>query len=281
MYLGTIFDFIYILHIVISMTISQFLSEFSIFIYKQAYACIFGWFLLGIIIISRYYYPLEWIFFRYDFLFISAVIFQIFLVITRLESWKEVGIIMIFHSIAMGMEVFKTYPWIWSWSYPESFSIGIMNVPLFAGFMYSAVGSYIARIWRIFAFRFDSYPKPIYTIIIALTIYVNFFTHHFILDLRYILLIIILIIFWKTKIYYKPHIKYYSMNLIFWFSLVALFIWFAENVATYTRIWIYPSQSVVWHMVGPEKILAWFLLMIISFVLVSIIHKPQIYKNYD
>ncbi len=45
------------------------------------------------------------------------------------------------------------------------------------------------------------------------------------------------------------------------------------------RIWIYPSQAVVWHMVGIEKILAWFLLMIISFVLVSLVHRPETMKS--
>ncbi len=255
--------------------------DFFIFIYKQAYACIFWGFLLGMIVITRYYYPLEWMLFRYDFLFLSAIFFQIFLIITRLESWREIWIIAVFHIVATGMEVFKTHPQIGSWSYPEPFLIGILSVPLFAGFMYSAVGSYIARVWRIFAFRFVNYPSRIYTIIIAMAIYVNFFTHHFIMDFRYIILIGILFTFGKTRIHFKPATRYYSMNLAFGFLLVAIFIWFAENIATYTKVWIYPSQTNIWHMVGPEKILAWFLLMIISFVLVSMIHRPQLYKNHE
>lgn len=48
-------------------------------------------------------------------------------------------VIALFHLVAMGMEIFKTHPSIGSWQYPEEFRIGIMNVPLFAGFMYSAV----------------------------------------------------------------------------------------------------------------------------------------------
>lgn len=261
------------------MSIFHFLSDFYTFIYKQAYACIFWGFLLTMIIVTRYYYPLEGILYRYDFLFLIAIFFQIFLIITRLESWKEVWIIAIFHMVATGMELFKTHPSIGSWSYPESFLIGILGVPLFAGFMYSAVGSYIARVWRIFAFRFENYPKRLYTTIIAIAIYVNFFTHHFIMDFRYIILIGVLLTFGRTHIYFKPAWKYYSMNLAFGFLLVAIFIWFAENIATFTKVWIYPSQTHIWHMVGIEKILAWFLLMIISFVLVSMIHKPQSYTK--
>lgn len=95
----------------------------------------------------------------------------------------------------MVMEIFKTHPSIGSWSYPGEFHIGIMGVPLFAGFMYSAVGSYIARVWRIFEFRYNSYPKKIYTILIALSIYINFFSHHFIWDFRYIIIGFVLITF--------------------------------------------------------------------------------------
>lgn len=257
----------------------RYFHDFITFIYKQAYACIFWGFFLAMIIITRYYYPLEGIIFRYDFLFISAVIFQILLIIFKLESWKEVWVIAIFHIVATGMELFKTHPDINSWNYPEPFLIGFLGVPFFAGFMYSAVGSYIARVWRIFAFRFSHYPKRIYTILIAIAIYINFFTHHFIIDLRYVILVAVVFIFGRTRIHFRPSDRYYSMNLTFWFLLVAIFIWFAENIATYSRVWIYPSQIEVWHMVWPEKIIAWFLLMIISFVLVSLIHTPKDYKR--
>lgn len=208
-----------------------------------------------------------------------VIIFQIILLKTRFESTKELLIIMIFHIIAMVMEIFKTHPSIGSWSYPGDYTIGILGVPLFAGFMYSAVGSYIARVWKIFEFKYTNYPKKIYTIVIAIAIYINFFSHHFIYDIRYIIIVAILFTFGRTRIHFKPHKNYFSMNLAFGFFLVALFIWFAENIATYTRIWIYPSQTHIWHMVGVEKITAWFLLMIISFVLVSLLHKPQPYNK--
>lgn len=255
------------------------LTDFLVFIYKQAYACIFWGFLVLLIIITKYYYPLEWIIYRYDFLFVMAIVFQAFLILTKLEKPQEVWIIGIFHLVAMGMEIFKTHPSIGSWQYPETFSIGILWVPLFAGFMYSAVGSYIARVWRIFEFRYENYPSTMLTILLALVIYINFFTHHFIIDLRYIIFIWVLLLFWKTKIYFKPNKKYYSMNLVIWFLLVAFVIWIAENIATYMNIWIYPNQIHGWHMVWWEKVTAWLLLMIISFVLVSLMHKPSTMKN--
>jgi uncharacterized membrane protein YoaT (DUF817 family) len=256
----------------------EYFHDFLAFVSKQAYACIFGLYLVILLVVTKYYYPLDDILYRYDFLLISAIIFQIFLITTRLESWREVGVIVIFHIVATGMEVFKTHPSIGSWQYPGEFSIGILGVPLFAGFMYSAVGSYIARVWRIFEFRFENYPKKIYTILIALAIYVNFFTHHFIWDFRYMILIGVFLTFGRTRIYFKPRDTYYSMNLALGFSLVGLFIWFGENIGTFTQTWVYPTSIYAGFVVSPQKILAWFLLMIISFVLVSLIHQPKEYR---
>ena len=66
--------------------------------------------------------------------------------------------------------------------------------------------------------------------------------------------------------------------LVGW-GLVALFIWFAENIGTFARAWTYPSQKDGWHMVGVEKLGSWYLLMIISFVLVSIVQRPKTPDN--
>ena len=65
------------------------------------------------------------------------------------------------------------------------------------------------------------------------------------------------------------------MPLLVGYGLVALFIWFAENLGTFARAWTYPGQERAWQMVGLEKLGAWFLLMIISVVLVSLVHRPE------
>ena len=59
------------------------------------------------------------------------------------------------------------------------------------------------------------------------------------------------------------------------FALVALFIWIAENVGTVTRAWIYPGQQAVWRLVSIDKLGAWYLLMMLSFVLVTLVHRPE------
>ena len=57
--------------------------------------------------------------------------------------------------------------------------------------------------------------------------------------------------------------------------LVTAFIWFAENIGTFTRTWLYPNQHAAWSMVGAGKFGSWFLLLIISYTLVALIKKPH------
>jgi len=242
---------------------------------KQAYACMFGGYLLVLILLTKLWYPFTFIY-RYDFLFIAALLFQVVLLIFKLERPMEAVVILVFHVVATALEIFKTSDSIRSWQYPEPFHIGIGNVPLFAGFMYSAVGSYIARVWRLFDFRFGPYPRQDVTLVLAAALYVNFFTHHFLPDCRWLLLLASIYLFFRTQVYYRLRRRHRKMSLLLGWLLVALFIWFAENIATFARIWVYPNQSAGWHLVPLHKLLAWYLLMMISFILVSLVHKPTL-----
>ena len=56
---------------------------------------------------------------------------------------------------------------------------------------------------------------------------------------------------------------------------MSLFIWLSENIGTFTRVWLYPSQSHGWAMVSPAKLGSWFLLLIISYTLVSLVNRPR------
>ena len=66
------------------------------------------------------------------------------------------------------------------------------------------------------------------------------------------------------------------MPLLLGFGLVALFIWFGENIGTFTAAWVYPNQKNGWQMVQFGKFGSWLLLMIISFILVSLVHRPTL-----
>ena len=84
------------------------------------------------------------------------------------------------------------------------------------------------------------------------------------------------LLFWRCQVWFRPLHMHRRMPLLVGWGLVALFIWFAENIGTFARAWTYPSQKDGWHMVGLEKLGSWYLLMIISFVLVSLVQRPTL-----
>lgn len=249
------------------------LVEFLVFGLKQAWACLFGGAMLGLILVTSLYYPLSEHVSRYDFLFLSAFAIQIFMLVAKLETPDEAVVILIFHGVGTAMEVFKTH--MGSWIYPENSLFHIGAVPLFSGFMYAAVGSYLARISRIFDMRYTNYPPIRMTVCLCVGIYINFFTHHFVWDLRYILFAISIALFWRCSVHYRVFRFRHKMPLLLGLLLVALFIWLAENIGTWSKAWLYPGQEHGWTWVSPAKLGSWYLLMLISFVLVSLVHKPK------
>ena len=249
------------------------LYEFLLFGFKQGWACLFGGLLLALLLGTHLFYPDSAPLHRYDFLTIAAVAIQAGMLAFRLETWREARVILIFHVVGTVMELFKTAAG--SWTYPEASVLHIGAVPLFSGFMYAAVGSYIARVWRIFDFRFTHYPPAWLTWALAAAIYVNFFTHHYTLDIRWGLFAATALIFWRTRVHFRNWRVHRWMPLLIGFGLVALFIWFAENIATFANAWNYPGQEQEWQMVSLAKYGSWYLLMLISFVLVTLVQPVR------
>jgi uncharacterized membrane protein YoaT (DUF817 family) len=148
-------------------------------------------------------------------------------------------------------------------------------VPLFSGFMYAAVGSYIARAWRLFDFRFSAHPRFAPAAMLALGIYLNFFAHHYLPDARVLLFAALAWQFRRTWVHYRIRRAHRRMPLLLGFVLVALFIWLAENVGTLSRAWLYPAQRHGWSMVPVAKLGSWLLLMVISYVMVWALHRRK------
>ncbi|CAM5764766.1 membrane protein [Labrys miyagiensis] len=259
------------------MTFRLFLREFWLFGLKQASACLFGGAFLALILATRFCYPPGFWMSRYDFLVLAALGIQGLLLALRLETWDEAAVIAIFHVVGTIMEIYKTS--VGSWAYPEASLLKIGMVPLFSGFMYSAVGSYIARAARLFDFHYSAYPRMRWTMLLAALIYANFFTHHVLPDIRLALFAGIGWLFRHTDIYFTVDRERRSMPLLLGFFLVALFIWIAENVGTYSQVWIYPHQHHGFALVSLGKLGAWYLLMIVSFVMVSLVHRPMLLRR--
>jgi uncharacterized membrane protein YoaT (DUF817 family) len=252
----------------------QFLHELLIFGVKQAWACLFAGVLIVGILATYFFFPEDAPLARYDFLFLLALVMQVVLLALKFERLDEARVIALYHVVGTVMELFKTAQG--SWLYPEASFIRLAGVPLFSGFMYSTVGSYIARCWRLFDFRFRHYPPVWQPQVLALLIYVNFFTHHYVVDVRWVLFGMTALIYGRTWIWFTCDEVPRRMPLLLGFFLVAVFIWLAENIGTFSAIWLYPHQQAGdWEPVGYQKFGSWFLLMIISFVLVTFVHRPQ------
>ena len=251
---------------------SQALFEFITFGIKQGWACLFGGLMLAMLVGTYLFYPADAPLHRYDFITLMAVTIQLLMLLFKLETLEEARIILIFHIVGTVMEIFKTQ--MGSWVYPESSVINIMGVPLFSGFMYACVGSYIARVWRIFDFRFDRFPPFKWQTLLAVLAYMNFFMHHYVFDIRWLLFAGVIVLYGRTIIWFKADEAHRPMPLVIGLLLVALFIWFAENLGTFARAWSYPGQESGWHMVSIAKLGSWYLLMLISFVLVAWVHRP-------
>lgn len=240
---------------------------------KQAWACVFGALLLVVILAARLWWPDDAAIARNDALVVAAVLIQTAMLVFRLETLRELWIVLVFHVVGTIMELFKTD--VGSWSYDAGGVLHIGAVPLYTGFMYAAVGSYLTRVMRLFDLRFTRYPPLLVTVPIAILIYVNFFTHHVVWDARWVLLALVVLVFARCVMHYRVHRTTLRMPVLVAFALVALFIWFAENIATFAGAWAYPDQVDGWQLVSPSKIVSWFLLMMISVVLVTLVHRPR------
>ena len=252
---------------------NAFAWEFWLFGLKQAWACLFGGAMVALLILTHFVWPAHAVLARYDFLVIAALVLQVLLLATRLERWDEALVILVFHMVGTAMEVFKVAHG--SWIYPEQSLLRIAGVPLFSGFMYASIGSYIARAMRLFEIRFEYYPPLWGPWLLAMLSYANFFTHHFVPDIRWGLFGLSLALYGRGWFQYTPDRTARRMPMLMGFGLVALFIWFAENVGTYTATWIYPHQAGGWRPVGIAKLGSWYLLMMLSFVLVTLVHRPK------
>jgi uncharacterized membrane protein YoaT (DUF817 family) len=247
--------------------------EFLLFGLKEAWACLFGGTMLVLLVGTHLFYPAHAPLARYDFLVLAALGVQALLLALKLEHWAEARVIFVFHVVGTVMELFKTAHG--SWIYPEPSVLRIGGVPLFSGFMYACVGSYIARATRILDLRI-SHPPPSWSLwLLALLAYANFFTHHYLPDIRVGLFALSVAMFWRSMFWFRPDRKWRALPVLPGFVLTAVFIWFAENLGTFAGAWIYPSQSGGWRMVAFEKVGSWYLLMLLSFVLVGLANPAR------
>jgi uncharacterized membrane protein YoaT (DUF817 family) len=259
--------------------VRTFAWEFLVFGLKQARACVFAASFFALLAVSRHLPPFGMA--RYDFLFLAALAVQAILLVTRLESPAEAAVLCGFHALGLTLELFKTHPAINSWSYPEAGMLRLGTVPLYSGFMYAAVASYMCQSWRLLRLELEGYPPPAVGVPLAAAIYLNFFTRHFVPDVRWLLAAAVLVAFRRAWVRFTVLDTPRRMPLVLSFALIGFFVWVAENVSTYLGAWVYPEQRGGWRVVSLTVISSWGLLVIVSFILVAALKHRRGYGSVD
>ncbi|MES2938816.1 MAG: DUF817 domain-containing protein [Pseudomonadota bacterium] len=245
----------------------RFALEFLYFGAKEARACLFaGLFFAAVFAVPR---AGLWGVPRYDLLLAVALAIQAWMILAGLETLDELKAITLFHAIGFALEVFKTSSGIRSWAYPDFGYTKLFGVPLFSGFMYAAIGSYIIQAWRLFELRVVHHPPYWMAGVLATAIYANFFTHHFIGDYRWYLAACALGLYARTTVVFRPLDRERRMPLLLAFVLIGFFVWLAENLSTFFGVWKYPNQLGAWSAVHVGKWSSWSLLIVMTFTIVA------------
>lgn len=246
---------------------SRFLVELLYFGIKEARACLF----VVLFFAAVFTVPREgiWDVPRYDVLLVVALAIQAWMVWAKLETLDELKAITVFHVIGFALEVYKTSSGIKSWSYPDFAYTKLFGVPLFSGFMYAAIGSYIIQAWRLLELRVAHHPPYWMASVVALVIYANFFTHHYIGDYRWYIAACALGLYARSTVIFRPFDRERKMPLLLSFVLIGFFIWLAENISTFFGIWKYPNQIGAWSAVHVGKWSSWSLLIVMTFTIVA------------
>jgi uncharacterized membrane protein YoaT (DUF817 family) len=241
------------------------LTQLIHFGYHQAMSCLFPVAIFGTLALSSL---VDWPFIhRYDAILLILLAVQYLMYRSGLETLDEIKVIGLFHVIGLVLEIYKVH--MGSWSYPEPGFTKLLGVPLYSGFMYASVASFMCQIWRRLKMDMTGWPGLTAAGLLGGAIYLNFFTHHFLPDVRWWLTALVLVVFWRTWILYRVRGKTYRMPLTLAFVIVGFFIWLAENIATFFNAWKYPDQHAAWKLVSFSKISSWFLLVIISVIIVA------------
>ncbi|MFE0778522.1 DUF817 domain-containing protein [Streptomyces sp. NPDC058861] len=203
---------------------------------------------------------------RYDLLLLYGAGLTLLAWRVGWDTGRDVAVIAGCHAIGLLFELVKVR--MGSWSYPEEALTKFGGVPLYGGFLYAAVGSYVCRAWHLFDLRLTGY-RPRATAVLAGAVYVNFFSHHWLPDARWALAALLLVATAGTWVRFRVGARDHRMPLALSFVLIGFFLWVAENAATYVGAWSYPHQLGGWQPVPLSKFGAWALLISVTFVLVA------------
>jgi uncharacterized membrane protein YoaT (DUF817 family) len=135
--------------------------------------------------------------------------------------------------------------------------------------MYASVGSYVIQAWRLFDLKIKHHPPYWMATTVAVLIYVNFFTHHYVGDYRWYIAACALGLYARATVLFTPLDRERRMPLLLSFLLIGFFLWLAENLSTFFGVWRYPNQVGAWAAVHLGKWSSWSLLVVMTITIVA------------
>lgn len=236
-----------------------------VFTRGQAASCTFAFSVVGLLLLSRLL-PEGWGLARYDALLLGCLLVQGLLVAVRFETPREAAVIGLFHVLGFALEAFKVAQG--GWAYPEEAWSKVQGVPLYAGFMYASVGSYMAQAWRRFRLTVEGAPPLRVQALLVGATYLHFFAASG-LGVRLGVALALLLAYRRTRVTFFVGPERCVMALPLAFGLIGGAVFAAENVATLLGAWVYPHQAEGWQPVHALKWLAWTLMVTPAFLIVS------------
>src|SRR5262249_35499974 len=115
-----------------------FVAQLCRFSWLEARCCAFAVAVFGGLAVSKVV-PLPIA--RYDALLAYCVLVTVLFRLAGWETTRDVLVIAGFHLVGLVFELVKVP--LGSWSYPEPAVTKVLGVPLYSGFLYAAVGSYV------------------------------------------------------------------------------------------------------------------------------------------
>ena len=201
---------------------------------------------------------------RYDVMLVYCIGLQWAMVRRGMETPRELWAVGAFHVLGLLLELQRTAAG--AWSYPDPGLLRIGRVPLFSGFMYAGVASYLLQAWRRFGLGFDRLPPATLAIALAVLAYASFFLPSV---SRSVLIALILLLYARTHVRFTVEGERYGMPLALAFALIGGAIWVGENAGTFLGAWRYPHQAAGWRPVEGGKAAAWLLLVVVGFTIVE------------
>lgn len=206
---------------------------------------------------------------QYDALLVIALAVPVWMVLAKLETRDDLKTIALCFVAGFALEVFKTSSSIQSWSYSGFAYTKLFGVPLFAGLIYAAVGSAVIQAWRLFQICIMRHPPYWLACAVAIVVYANFFTHHYIGDYRLYISACAAGLYARATVVFRPMDRDRKLPLLLSFVLFGFFIWFIEKISDFCSLWSYLNPLGAWSTVHVGKWSSCALFVVITFIIIA------------